>query len=42
MKIKKTNKIYGFYYYCNSCGRQIDYYEYMKNNGICDNCRYTS
>ena len=43
MKInfKKTNKIYGYYYYCTNCNRQLDYYEYLRNDGLCDNCRYS-
>lgn len=43
MKInfKKTNKVYGYYYYCANCNRQLDYYEYLRNDGLCDNCRYS-
>ena len=44
MKInfKKTNKVYGYYYYCTNCNRQLDYYEYLRNDGLCDNCRYST
>ena len=43
MKInfKKANKVYGYYYYCTNCNRQLDYYEYLRNDGLCDNCRYS-
>lgn len=26
--------------YCDNCGQEIDYYEYMDNNGLCDECAY--
>ena len=36
---KKTNKVYGYYYYCTNCNRQLDYYEYLRKDGLWDNCR---
>ena len=42
MKInfKKANKVYGYYYYCTSCNKQIDYYEHLKYDGKCELCYY--
>lgn len=36
----KTYKVKQFYYCCSNCGRQIDSYEYYKNNGVCDLCQW--
>ena len=41
--IKRVNKNYRikhFYYCCSKCGRQIDSYEYYKNDGVCDICQW--
>lgn len=39
--IRKCNyKVKGFGYWCSKCGRQIDSYEYYKNDGICDYCSW--
>ena len=42
MKInfKKTNKVYGYYYYCTICNKQIDYYEHLKYDCKCELCYY--
>ena len=42
MKInfKKANKVYGYYYYCTICNKQIDYYEHLKYDGKCELCYY--
>ena len=41
MKFKKcTSKVKGFYYYCITCGKQIDYYEHLKFDGQCELCHY--
>ena len=42
MKInfKSTNKVYGFYYYCSICNKQIYYHEYLKYDGKCELCYY--
>lgn len=37
--LPKNNDIKHFYYSCDSCGRQIDSYEYY-TYGKCDVCRY--
>ena len=37
---KKANKVYGYYYYCTICNKQIDYYEHLKYNGKCELCYY--
>lgn len=36
----KTHRVKQFYYCCLKCGRQIDSYEYYKNDGVCDNCQW--
>lgn len=36
----KTYRVKHFYYCCSKCGRQIDIYEYYKNNGVCDLCQW--
>lgn len=36
----KTHRIKQFYYCCSKCGRQIDSYEYYKNDGVCDLCQW--
>ena len=42
MKInfKKAYKVYGYYYYCTNCNKQIDYYEHLKYDGKCELCYY--
>lgn len=45
MKFKRISngiKVKGYYYYCTNCNRQLDYYEYLRNDGLCDNCRYST
>ena len=27
-------------YYCDNCYKEIDSYDYYKNNGLCDYCRW--
>ena len=39
MSIKRCeHKVKGYYYWCMVCGREIDSYEYYKNEGLCDYC----
>lgn len=41
MMIKRVDhNVKGFYKYCSSCCRQIDFYEYIKYDGKCENCYY--
>ena len=37
---KKASRVNGLYYYCISCGRQIDFYEQVKQDGKCIYCYY--
>ena len=41
MKFKKcTIKVKGYYYYCTSCNKHIDYYEHLKYYCKCELCYY--
>ena len=40
INIKKAYKVYGYYYYCTICNKQIDYYVHLKYDGKCELCYY--
>ena len=39
-RINNNFRVKQFYYCCSKCGRQIDSYEYYKNDGVCDLCQW--
>lgn len=41
MKFRKAKNVKGYWYWCSNCGRQLDYYEYLKFDGLCENCNYS-
>lgn len=44
MYIQRSNKqglrVKGMYYYCESCMKQIDYYEWLRYDGKCMYCYF--